>query len=168
MTETLKACPCCGNTDIDHVPGEHICCRKVSCGVRVEMDAPWGGQAKDGVAFLVAAWNTRPQPTEKPLTREEFRNAVRVTVHAWADKPPGKIDDWDAEKDELADSILALFTLAKVDAEVVERLRNKADELTQFAALRDVACTEKAFHERAHAGLFADDIRAILAALTPK
>jgi hypothetical protein len=136
MTETLKACPCCGGTDIDHVPGEHICCRKVSCGVRVEMDAPWGGPAKDGVAFLVAAWNTRPQPTEKPLTREEVAELVTDAViesgriERELTTPVARIRAKTKIADKTIDAILA--RLPTLDAAVVERVQAIVDLAARF------------------------------------
>jgi hypothetical protein len=38
----------------------------INCGGQVDMGSPWGGLKEDGIAFLVAAWNTRAEGAAHP------------------------------------------------------------------------------------------------------
>ncbi len=79
MTVELAPCPLCGGENINHTPGVFIGCMNVNCGCNVEMGAPWGGPKADGVAFLVKAWNRRPElrnaRAEQP-TQEAIRQII--------------------------------------------------------------------------------------------
>lgn len=67
MSEELKPCPFCGGTDIGHSPGSIIACMNNNCGGNVDIGPPWGGPKEDGIAFLIAAWNTRTPPADRSV-----------------------------------------------------------------------------------------------------
>lgn len=59
----LKPCPFCGGEKLNHKRGDFIGCLNINCGGMVEMGSPWGGPEEDGIAWLIAAWNRRPDPS---------------------------------------------------------------------------------------------------------
>lgn len=65
----LKPCPFCGGTELSHFPGQVIACININCGGQVDMGLPWGGPKEDGIAFLIAAWNTRSEGPQPPAVK---------------------------------------------------------------------------------------------------
>lgn len=84
----LKPCPFCGGDNIQHVPGLLIACMNINCGAQMEMSPPWGGPKKDGIAFLVNAWNTRPPPPARVC--EEGLGSVAGSAEADSALPRGR------------------------------------------------------------------------------